>query len=87
MPAYSFCMLDPVGMTQDFFVKVFGTDDAARESVAKLVSRFGRVEIWDGRRLVGRFASRSDASETRAVAPMRWSAAHVPATALAGSAA
>jgi hypothetical protein len=60
MPAYSFCLLNAAGMTRDYFVKSFGSDDDARESAARLVSRSVGVEIWAGRRLVERFAARSD---------------------------
>lgn len=66
MPAYSFCLLDSAGMTHDYFVKSFGSDDDARESAGRLVSRSVGVEIWNGHRLVDRLAARSDrGGETR----------------------
>ncbi|HEY1935727.1 MAG TPA: hypothetical protein VGG99_27285 [Acetobacteraceae bacterium] len=61
MPSYGFCMLDPGGVTQDYFVRSFVNDDAARESADRLVSRSCGVEIWDGRRLVARIPARADA--------------------------
>lgn len=47
-------------MTHDYFVKSFGSDDDARESAGRMVSRSAGVEIWNGRRLVERIAARSD---------------------------
>jgi hypothetical protein len=67
MPAYSFCLLDSAGMTHDYFVKSFGSDDDARESAGRMVSRSVGVEIWNGHRLVDRLAAR--AGETRGRAP------------------
>ena len=60
MPAYSFYLLDSAGMTHDYFVKSFASDEDARESAGRMVSRAGGVEIWNGRRLVERIAARSD---------------------------
>jgi hypothetical protein len=62
MPAYSFCLLDSAGMTHDYFVRSFSSDDDARESAGRMVTRSVGVEIWNGRRLVERLAARSDRS-------------------------
>lgn len=59
MPAYSFCLLDSRGMTQDYFVRSCSSDDDARESAVPLVSRTAGVEIWSGHRLIDRLAARS----------------------------
>ena len=60
MPAYSFCLLDSAGMTHDYFVKSFGSDDDARASASRMVSRSAGVEVWAGHRLVERLAARSE---------------------------
>jgi len=60
MPAYSFCVLDSAGMTHDYFVKSFGSDEDARASAGRMVSRSAGVEIWAGHRLVERLAARTD---------------------------
>jgi hypothetical protein len=76
MPAYSFCLLDSAGMTHDYFVRSFSSDDAARESAVRMVSRSVGVEIWNGRRLVDRLAARPDRSGE--IAGKAWSARQAP---------
>jgi hypothetical protein len=80
MPAYSFCLLDSAGMTHDYFVRSFSSDDDARESAGRMVSRSVGVEIWNGRRLVDRLAARPDRSGE--IAGRTWTARkaqHLPA--------
>ena len=60
MPAYSFCLLDSAGMTHDYFVKNCSSDEDARASAGRMVSRSAGVEIWAGHRLVERLAARTD---------------------------
>jgi hypothetical protein len=72
MPAYSFCLLDSAGMTHDYFVRSFSSDDDARESAGRMISRSVGVEIWNGRRLVDRLAARPDRSGE--IAGRAWSA-------------
>ena len=60
MPAYSFCLLDSAGMTHDYFVKSYGSDEDARASAGRMVSRSAGVEIWAGHRLVERLVARTD---------------------------
>ena len=60
MPAYSFCLLDSAGMTHDYFVKSFGSDEDARASAGRMVSRSAGVEIWAGHRLVERLVARTE---------------------------
>ena len=60
MPAYSFCVLDSAGMTHDYFVKSFRSDDDARASACRMVSRSAGVEIWAGHRLVERLVVRTE---------------------------
>lgn len=62
MPAYSFCLLDSSGMTHDYFVRSFCSDDDARETAGRMMSRSVGVEIWNGHRLVGRLKAPSDQS-------------------------
>jgi hypothetical protein len=88
MPAYSFCLLDSVGMTHDYFVRSFSSDDDARESAGRMVSRSVGVEIWNGRRLVDRIAAQPDRSGE--IAGRAWparKAPHLPATPVTESAA
>jgi len=57
-------------MTHDYFVKSFGSDDDARASAGRMVSRSAGVEIWAGHRLVERLVARTDqGGEIRGRAP------------------
>jgi hypothetical protein len=47
-------------MTHDYFVKSFGSDEDARASAGRMVSRSAGVEIWAGHRLVERLVARTD---------------------------
>jgi hypothetical protein len=47
-------------MTHDYFVKSFGSDEDARASAGRMVSRSASVEIWAGQRLVERLVARTD---------------------------
>ncbi len=88
MPAYSFCLLDSSGMTHDYFVRSFSSDDDARENAGRMVSRSVGVEIWNGRRLVDRLAARPDRSGE--IAGRTWAAQrvqHLPSTPVAEGAA
>jgi hypothetical protein len=84
MPAYSFCLLDSAGMTHDYFVKNFRSDEDARASADRMVSRSAGVEVWAGHRLVERLGARRDEhGEIRARASAARTAERRPGTRVA----